>query len=277
MGNQHHAAPGYRMASTILKRGLLGTIHAIHAWTSRPHWPQGIDRPAEQPPVPDYLEWDLWLGPAPQRPYHPAYHPVRWRAWWDFGTGTLGDMAVHLLDPVMTGLELAEPSRIIADVSGRHTETFPASSTVTFYVPRTTAPELSISWYDGGRQPPRDVTGTSRLPPHGVLVVAERGKMFIPELGQMPRFVPASLAAEFASLRDESNEASHMQNFLNACRGQGEPWSTFQYGGRLSRFCLLGNIALFCPGELKWSASEGQFVEAPQANRRLDEPVRPGW
>jgi predicted dehydrogenase len=276
MGNQHHRAAGYQRAAEALRRGVLGQVHAIHAWTVRPLWPQGLERPQEQPPVPDYLDWDLWLGPAPERPYHPAYHPMRWRAWWDFGTGTLGDMAIHLLDPVMVGLELAEPRTISAEVSGRHRESFPAWSIVRWTVPRRDAPDLVITWYDGGKLPPEDVTQAQRLPPHGVLVLGERGKMFIPELGGPPRFIPAQLGAALANWTPEPT-VSHVQNFLQACRGMALPYSDFQYGARLSKFCILANIALFHEGLLTWNADQQVFEDAVSANERLDEPSRPGW
>ncbi len=277
MGNQHHSATGYQMAAAVLRQRLLGTIESIHAWTARPNWPQGVQRPAEHPPVPQYLEWNLWLGPAPWRPYHPAYHPMRWRGWWDFGTGTLGDMAIHLLDPVLLGLNLPEPRRIKAEVSAYHAESFPASSSVTFQVPQSDRPDLTLVWYDGGRQPPMEITGVRRLPPQGVLVISERGKMYIPELGGTPRFMPASLQQEMASAVLPRSFSSHMQNFLDACRGFDTTRSDFGYGGRLSRFALLGNIALLVPGMLEWSEEQQQFVNSREANQRLDEPWRHGW
>lgn len=275
MGNQHHSSYGYRRAAEALRRGLLGRLQAVHAWTVRPLWPQGLQRPAEQPPVPDYLEWELWLGPAPPRPYHPAYHPVRWRAWWDFGTGTLGDMAIHLLDPVLTGLGLPEPRRISAEVPRRLSESFPEWSIVRFKLAHEDGSQWDLFWYDGGKRPPMDVLGSTSPPPNGVLVIGERGRMFIPELGGTPRFVPPSLGKELPE--QDQPALSHMQNFLAACRGETQPYCDFHCGGQLSQFCLLGNVALFIDGELLWDPTNQRFVGNDSANARLVEPARAGW
>ena len=116
MGNQGHSGEGVRLICEWIWDGAIGPVREVHAWTNRPIWPQGIDRPKETPPVPATLDWDLWLGPAPVRPYHPAYLPLFWRGWWDFGTGALGDMACHILDPVFWALKLKYPSSVEASV-----------------------------------------------------------------------------------------------------------------------------------------------------------------
>ncbi|GAF93110.1 unnamed protein product, partial [marine sediment metagenome] len=166
---------------------------ALQAWTNRPVWPQGMGRPAETPPVPDTLDWDLWLGPAEYRPYNPIYLPFGWRAWWDFGCGALGDMACHILDPVFSALKLRYPTSVEASISMYvspeemwvkvdNKETFPRASIVNYKFPaREDMPPVKLTWYDGGLMPPRpedlgpdDEIGSRG---NGVIFIGDRGKL----------------------------------------------------------------------------------------------------
>ncbi len=279
MGNQHHSSEGYETTALWLRSGVLGKILSIHAWTVKPNWPQGVPRPAGQPPVPDHLAWDLWLGVAPERPYHPDYHPFLWRGRWDFGTGTLGDVAVHLLDPVVWGLELGAPKAVLAEGTGANDESLPKSSIVRWVFPATDQrPELPLTWYDGGHLPPHDVTGGARLPPQGVLVIGERGRIFIPELGRMPQVQPAELRREMPGIVNSGERLSHVRRWLDACRGGPPANSDFGYGGRLSELCLLGNVALRVGRPLNWLSDVGRFAGDDEANRWLTAPPpRAGW
>lgn len=156
MGNQGHAGEGVRLMREWVEGGLIGTVREVHYWTNRPIWPQGISRPTELHVPAPTLDWNLWLGPAAERPYHPAYAPFRWRGWWDFGTGALGDMACHLLDAAYWILDLGTPSRIEPEVSQRYPETAPKASRVTFRYPaKGSRPPVTIVWRDGALVPPR--------------------------------------------------------------------------------------------------------------------------
>jgi hypothetical protein len=189
-GNQHHASDGYRAAAAWLDSGRLGDISAAYAWTDRPFWPQGElpdkDGPLDGKP-PAHLAWDLWLGPASPRPYRDGYHPMNWRGYWDFGSGALGDRGPHLLDPLFTGLKLGDVLEIRPTSSPLVKEMAPTWSVIEFLVARPNpAPPLALTWYDGEKQPSREVTGIQRLPPNGCLVIGSEAKLFIPELGGNP-------------------------------------------------------------------------------------------
>jgi len=167
MGNQGHAAETMRLLKEWLDDGAIGTVREVEAWTPHAVWAQGVDRPKETPSVPDTLDWDLWLGPALERPYHPAYLPQTWRGWWDFGTGAIGDMGCHMLDPVFYALELTHPTSVEASFSTFvpeglswdkkfNTETYPRASLVYYRFPaRGGRPPLKLTWYDGGLMPER--------------------------------------------------------------------------------------------------------------------------
>lgn len=279
LGNHHHASDGYRRVAEIIRSAAIGPVREVHAWTNRPTWPQGIARPADAQPVPAYLDWDLWLGPAPARPFHETYHPRGWRGWRDFGCGTLGDMGPHLLDPVFWALDLAYPTEISASGTPCEAEAFPASSSVHFtFAARGPLPAVELFWYDGDRQPPRKVTGVDALPNHGVLFLGERAKLFAPAYGGAPIVMPnkdgdaISLPKPFLP-----QSPGHHREWLRACKENLATSSDFQYGARLTETCLLGNIALAIDKPLHWDAEAMQFVDQATANRYLRREYRDGW
>src|SRR5688572_26933168 len=156
MGNQGHAAIGTRQSGEWIEAGAIGKVSEIHYWTNRPIWPQAIERPSESHHTPEWLDWDLFLGPAPLRPYHPAYHPFNWRGWWDFGTGALGDIACHSMDAAFWIYDLRDPDRLVAETTAAFAETAPASSRIEYHFPaRGDRPELQVVWRDGNLRPPR--------------------------------------------------------------------------------------------------------------------------
>ncbi|MGH7753064.1 MAG: Gfo/Idh/MocA family protein, partial [Gemmatimonadales bacterium] len=156
MGNQGHANEGTRQIREWVEAGAIGTVREVQLWTNRPIWPQGLERPSEAHNVPPWLNWDLWLGPCAHRPYHPAYAPFRWRGWWDFGTGALGDIACHSMDASFWTLALKYPSRIDVETSQLYAETAPRSSRLVYQFPATAnRPEVRVVWRDGGLFPPR--------------------------------------------------------------------------------------------------------------------------
>ena len=180
MGIQGHCSEGVRRLREWIEAGVIGTVREVHYWTNRPVWPQAIERPLEQFHVPRTLDWDLWLGPAPERPYHPAYVPFKWRGWWDFGTGALGDMGCHGLDAAFWILNLGSPSKIVPETTRVYEETGPAISRVTYHFPaRGIRPEVKLVWRDGDLHPPHpaELEGIE-IPPGG-----HSGQLFVGDQG----------------------------------------------------------------------------------------------
>src|SRR5205823_5995919 len=216
MGNQGQASEETRRLSELVWAGAIGPVREAHIWTDRPsnglfaeYWPQGVARPKDTPPVPDTLSWDLWLGPAPERPYNPAYLPFKWRGWWDFGTGALGDIGCHALDPVCRALKLGAPTSVEASSGRVNKETYPLSSMVTYQFPaRGDMPPVKLTWYDGGLRPPRpaELEDGQMMGDNGRLLVGEKGKILgslmsdkiIPQARKLkykepPKTIPRSL------------------------------------------------------------------------------------
>src|SRR5262245_61214489 len=181
MGNQGHATEGARLTNEWIQAGAIGAVREVHVWSDRAGrlWRQGIGRPADRPAVPASLDWDLWLGPARERPYHTAYAPVAWRGWWDFGTGALGDMGCHIIDHPVWALNLGAPTTVQArstidgtmlDGNRINTETYPIAAIITYQFPaRGTLPPVTMTWYDGGLMPPTpaEMPAGQRLPTNG--------------------------------------------------------------------------------------------------------------
>jgi predicted dehydrogenase len=161
MGNQGHAGEGTRQIREWVEAGAIGPVREVHYWTNRPIWPQGIDRPVQAYIAPPSMDWNLWIGPAPDRPYAPAYAPFSWRGWWDFGCGALGDMACHGMDAAFWALDLGYPRRIEAEATTSHAETAPKASRITYWFPaKGNRGEIKVVWRDGGIWPPKpDILG----------------------------------------------------------------------------------------------------------------------
>jgi hypothetical protein len=195
MGNQGRSEDGLRRAVEVVHAGLIGNVSQIHVWSNHPIWPQGIERPAGEDPVPAYLNWDLWIGPAPMRPYkRGVYHPFKWRGWIDFGTGALGDMACHTVNMPFRAARLGYSTAVEAeDNSGMNRETYPLSSKLRFDFPeREGLPPTKLWWYDGNPADPRsfrpapDITReitemTGQLPGSGALLIGDKGRIFSPD------------------------------------------------------------------------------------------------
>jgi len=248
MGNQHHAAAGYRRAIEHLEAGTIGPIKEVHAWTHRPStWAQGIKRPLDGALPPPNLDWDLWLGPAPERSYHMIYHPIGWRGWWDFGGGALADMGPHLIDPVFTGLKLHAPTSVTAECSNDgNDDVAPSWTSVKFEFPsRGDKPPVTLTWYDYDRRPPKELTPGFRLPLNGVLCIGELGKMFIPDLGGAPKIIPNNRGEPLPEPEQKvSLTRGHQQDWLEAIRTGKPNHNQFSEACRLTELCLVGNIAV---------------------------------
>src|SRR5437899_2537162 len=211
MGNQGQASEATRRLCEMIWDGAIGPVREAHIWTDRPsnglfneYWPQGVDRPKDTPPVPATLDWDLWLGPAPARPYHPAYLPFKWRGWWDFGTGALADIGCHSMDPVFRALGLGYPGRIEPESTKLFSESAPACSRITYYFPaKGSRPEVKVVWRDGSLFPtrPKEVADPLAWPfdTSGQMWVGDAGKLVAGIHGEDPRLLDPARQAELTA------------------------------------------------------------------------------
>ncbi len=297
LGNQGHSSEHIRVLKEWLDAGVIGAVREVHAWTDRPVGGQPWStyavqaRPKDAPAVPATLDWDLWLGPAPFRPYHPDYHPLKWRAWYDFGTGSLGDMGCHVLDPAFWALDLGAPSTVQATtthwepaVSG---ETFPRASIVRYQFPaRRGRGPVALTWYDGRLMPPipPELEPGRKLPNTGAMIIGEKGTILHGSHGASAlRLIPESRMQ--ALVRPPRTlprvEGGHEQDWIRACKegSGGRPASSeFGYGAALTEFVLLGVAAIRRPNvRLEWDAAAARFTNSPEANALIDPPARAGW
>lgn len=279
MGNQGNSGDGIRKICEWLWDDAIGEIKEAHAWTNRPIWPQGLQRPEETFPIPSTLDWDLFLGPAPERPYHPSYHPWNWRAWWDYGTGALGDMGCHIFDPVFKALVLGNPTFLYGSSSQVNTESAPISSMVHYEFPdrgkqgKLKLVPVKVTWYDGGLLPPRPAELPDGVPMGdwngGCLFIGTKGKLLCDAYGMNPRLLPEELDKEYKrpapSLRRIENamQGGHEADWLRACKESAssrvEPSSNFAYAGPMNEVVVMGNLAIRLQDlkrKLKWDAEK---------------------
>lgn len=284
----------------LIWAGAIGAVRQVHVWSNRPIWPQGMFRPKEQDAVPPHLDWSLWIGPAPMRPfvaqwpeghyalrqtnmpgsgappYKAVYHPWNFRGWWDFGTGALGDMGCHILNPVFRALKLEHPIAVQATSTKVFEETAPLASIVTYDFPaRHDMPPVQVVWYDGGLQPPcpRELESEGRhFGEEGALFIGDEGKM----LGH--RILSASRARKFENVpKTLQRRGGTWIEWLEACRG-GEPAScNFTWARLLTNAVLLGNIAIRTGERLEWDPGQLRISNSPAANRFISEPYHNGW
>jgi predicted dehydrogenase len=287
MGNQGHAGEGVRLMREWVEAGLIGPVREVHYWTNRPIWPQGLQRPTEAHNPRPTFDWELWLGPAPARPYHPAYAPFRWRGWWDFGTGALGDMACHLMDAAYWILDLGYPSRIEAEVSQLFTETAPKSSRVTFTFPaRGDRPALTVVWRDGALVPPKPPQWDAAQPwpfrdDGGQLWIGDQGSLVAGVYGEEPKLLDAQRMAEVTARPLEvryPRTPGVYAEFLNAIRAGTRAGSDFAgHATGLTEMVLLGCVAQRMGGVLELEAATGRITTAGVPAEYLDAPYRRGW
>lgn len=292
MGNQGQAGEEVRLLCETIWDGAIGQVHEVHVWTDRPlngtnkwYWPQGIDRPKGEDPVPETLDWDLWVGPAPMRPYvNRVYNPFVWRGWWDFGTGALGDIGCHSLDPVFRALKLGYPVSVEACCTMVNNETYPVASRVTYEFPaRGDFAPVTIHWYDGGMRPPRpqELEDGRRLDTNGALYIGDKGKML------NGRLLPESRQKEYGRPpRKLERSPGHYTEWVIACKGGKPAGSNFpDHAGLLAQVVLLGNVALrpvlkerkVFGTKLLWDAKEFKFTNMPEANQYITKEYRQGW
>jgi predicted dehydrogenase len=292
MGNQGMAFEGNRLINEWLWDGAIGPVREAHVWSDRPThrgkmplwWPQGIERPKDTPPIPDTLDWDLWLGPAPFRPYHPAYVPFRWRGWWDFGTGGLGDMGIHNLAPVFSALKLGAPETVQASSTPIFPETVPVAAVVHYQFPaRADMPPLKLHWYDGGLLPerPAELEENRELDHEdGILLIGDKGKMLVTGWGgKQPRLLPASLDQDYKRPPQTlPRSIGHYTEWVQACKTGSPTRSNFGFSGPLTEAVLLGSVCIRNGGEkLVWDAENLKITNDPDANNYLHYEYRKGW
>ncbi len=300
MGNQGHSGEGIRLICEWIADGAIGAVREVHAWTNRPVWPQGIVRPKGAQEVPSELNWDLWLGTAPYRDYNSLYVPFNWRGWWDFGTGALGDMACHILDPVFWALKLGSPERVEATATKcidskdngdvdfvNCDDCCPLASMVHFRYPaRGDMPALSLHWYDGGMMPPRP----EELEPDrqmgdrdgGVLFVGDKGKLMCGCYARGPRLIPetamqAYQRPEKTIPRVEGGMDGHEKDWIRACKEGTQPSSNFDMAAPLTEGILLGCVAVRTGKSLKWDGPNMTVTNEPEANQFVQHHYRDGW
>lgn len=290
MGIQGHSMEGSRLTCEWIWAGLIGEVREVDAWCSLSYYPWGhaswssewSNRPKETPPLPSGLEWDLWIGPAPMRPYHRAYHPRTWRCFWDFGSGMMGDRGAHTLDSVYWALKLGAPTSIEATSCGNTAEVHPLSAIVTFQFPaREGLPPLKLTWYEGTRAPrPADLEDGRRVPAEGgVFFKGTKGTIMADVYGGSPRIIPESKMREvklppktLARVR-----GSHEQDWVRACKTGARAGADFEYSGPLAEMCCLGNIAKRVDGRIHWDAASLKVTNLPEANRYVRIEYRKGW
>ena len=285
MGNGGNATPGARRTVEMLRAGVVGAIREIHAWSDRPGtiWKQGIDRPKDTPPVPPTLQWDLWLGVAPKRPYHPAYIPGKWRGWYDFGTGPIGDMGAHICNVAFWALDLRDPQTIECETSERHAESFPAWSRIRWEFPaRGDRPAVRFHWYDGGQRPPAELVEGRSLPGNGMILVGEKGSMYLPsadgsEHVLLPEKKFEGMAPPPKTLPDSPG---HHQEWIRNCKAGDLGLDYMSHFGRaaiMTECLLLGVLAVRMGKRIEWDARAMKVTNVPEANAFVDPPYRQGW
>jgi predicted dehydrogenase len=313
MGNQGGSGNGVRQAKEIYAAGMIGDVYEAHAWTNRPVWPQGIATPSGKFDMPKELDWDLWLGTAKFIDYNPAYLPFNWRGWWNFGTGALGDMACHIMDPIYRILPIDYPDSAECSVSnvwkdmwseGNYIDSCPPSSIIHLNYPRKDKKgNIKISWHDGGLLPPRP---DELLPGEefgnwdgGVLFLGTKGKLLCDCYGDNPRLLPTKLMKEKTMPAPTLKRVpeGHYIQWVNACiagYGKGETSSPFEYAGPFTESILMGNLAIrswmmknpaakgwgdkyIGRKKLLWDAKNMKITNFDEANQFVKREYRDGW
>lgn len=274
LGTQIHAGDNYRRVVEIIRSGAIGDVTEVHVWVGK-GWGGG-ERPEGGEAPPKTLHWDLWLGPAPKRPYVPGrYHPAQWRRWWDFGNGTLGDMGCHYMDLPFWALDLTYPTVCVAEGPPVHPETCPLGLIVRYEFPaRGTMPPLTLTWYDG-TMTPQEVAG-QRVPGSGVMFVGSDGKMFA-DYGSYRLFPEEKFRGFTPPPQSIPKSLGHYAEWIQACR-EGTPTTcNFGYSGPLSEAVLLGTVAYRSGRRIEWDGAAGKLIDSPEAAALIRKAYQPGW
>jgi predicted dehydrogenase len=313
MGNQGSTSSGLRRAVELVQAGIIGPVREAHVWTNRPIWPQAPQVTARPPEaaVPPTVHWDLFIGPAPMRPYAPyaesnnrrtgAYHPFNWRGWWDFGTGALGDMACHTANMPFRALKLTYPTSVLADATDVNPETYPSSAKITYQFPvREGLPPVTLTWYEGKRNgqkllPPEELAKKvlsvapgqgDKLVDSGSILVGDKGILYSPnDNGTQFVLYPAKdfegvnrTRPEKLRINNTPGDQGQKNEWVEAIKGGPAAYSNFDFAAMLTETILLGNIAIRLTGEkLEWDGPSLRFTNHSKANQYLHYEYRKGW
>jgi len=283
----NQASEDTRLLCEWIWAGAIGPVREVVNWSSRPFWPQGIERPKDQQPVPEGLDWDKWLGPAPERPFNKAYLPFVWRGWTDFGCGSLGDMGCYSYDTIFRVMKLETPASVEASSTDRYEETYPQASIIRYnFAARGDMPPLKFTWYDGGLKPPRPEELEPDKPfrgetdeDEGLLFIGDSGKILCGFNGRNPRLIPQSKMDAYKQPpktlpRSPGNE----REWLDACKGgKTKPGGNFEFEGLVTETLLLGNIALLTGEKLSWDPAKMQVNNSDLAQKYIRPERRKGW
>ncbi len=286
VGNQ--ASEDTRLLCEWIWGGAIGPVREVHNWSSRPFWPQGIERPTDVEAVPDGLDWDLWLGPAPERPFNHVYLPFVWRGWSDFGCGALGDMGSYSFDTIFRVLKLEAPTSVEASSTTRYEETYPLASIVRYnFAARGDMPPVKFTWSDGGLKPPRPdeleegraFKGENEEGDEGLLFVGDHGKILCGFNGAAPKLIPQTKMDSYKQPpktlpRSPGNE----REWLDACKGgKVKPGGNFEFSGMVTETLLLGNVATRSGQKLNWDRLRMKVVGDDAAQKLVRPERRNGW
>ncbi len=298
MGIQGHSGEGARLICEWIAAGAVGEVREVDAWCALSYYPWGHaswspkwggTRPEDTPAVPSTLNWDLFLGPAPERPYHPAYHPASWRAWLDFGSSMMGDRGAHTLDPLFWALKLTAPTSVEANAMGQTDETHALAAVVTYQFPaRGSMPPVKLTWYEGLRAPrPEELEADRKMGDGegGAIIKGSKGKLMCGTYGNGPRLIPESRMQEYQRPAPTLSRVSdsHELDWVRACKsasssGVAQPaGANFDYAGPLTEACVLGNIAKRMDARIEWDAEKMQVTNLPAANELVRKTYRAGW
>ncbi|MDX9971450.1 MAG: Gfo/Idh/MocA family oxidoreductase [FCB group bacterium] len=317
MGNQGHSEEGCRRVAEAVWHGDIGQVREAHIWTNRPVWPQGeeFSQPLPEQPIPDFIDWDLWLGVAPKRPFggyrerdkeNPSvqpvgYAPFAWRGWWDFGCGALGDMACHIMDAANFALGLGHPVSVeVVSQNGNNDQTAPESAVLRYEFPARTVkyadwgvniemPAVTVYWHDGGMKPsePMGVPKGTRMGDgdNGSMLIGDKGIITAGEYGGDPRMLPDARMQDYkfpdpVIPRIEfpgSDVEAHYMDWLTACKGGRPACSNFDYSGPFTEVVVLGNLALLTGHKMEWDGEGLKVTNIPEANKYVRKTYPDGW
>jgi predicted dehydrogenase len=287
MGNQGTSADGLRRGVEAIRSGVIGKVREAHVWTNRPVWPQGMDRPTEVEEIPAHIKWDLFLGTAPARPFNKAYHPFKWRGWWDFGTGALGDMGCHTANMAFMALELGSPVSAQAKNSKFSRDSFPTWSVINLDFPaRGDLPPVRWNWYDGSNQKPAWVNEKlgSLIPGEevsgsGSILVGDKGVLYSPnDYGVAWKLLPEEKFRDWTPPEPTLPKSpGHHAEWIAACKGGDAAMSNFSYAGPLTETLLLGNVAMYTGSRIFWDGPACRVTNSEAANALIRRSYREGW
>jgi predicted dehydrogenase len=284
----NQASEDTRLLCEWIWDGAIGPVREVANWSSRPFWAQGIERPKETERVPEGLDWDLWLGPAPERSFNHAYLPFVWRGWTDFGCGALGDMGSYSFDTIFRVLKLEAPVSVEASSSDRYDESYPLASIVRYdFAARGNMPPVKFTWYDGGLKPPRPEELALNLPlkgdgeenDEGLLFIGDRGKILCAFNGGSPKLIPeAKMASYKQPLKTLPRSPGNEREWLDACKGgKVKPGGNFEFSGMVTETLLLGNVASCTGQRLDWDRSNLKVTNSDSAQKFVRPERRAGW